>query len=127
MMMLPGNRQHRPEKTMASMTATRHLPEIRRHLPNSPAERAMHVGRRKELYEKLHPETRHGTIGKGRAKSRQVGDSKVRFTKDAANKTGKSERNIQRDAAVPVVAKRRKTTLKMGLVLSRQNSSPRWR
>ena len=31
----------------------------------SPAERALHVGRRKELYEKLHPETKHGATGRG--------------------------------------------------------------
>ena len=35
----------------------------------SPAERAMHVGLRKELYEKLHPETKHGAAGKHRKKS----------------------------------------------------------
>ena len=62
----------------------------------SPAERALHVARRKELYEKLHPETRHGATGRGRAKSRQNDDS-IRFTKDAANKTGRSERTVQRE------------------------------
>jgi N6-adenosine-specific RNA methylase IME4 len=62
----------------------------------SPAERALHVARRKELYEKLHPETRHGATGRGRAKSRQNDDS-IRFTKDAASKTGRSERTVQRE------------------------------
>jgi N6-adenosine-specific RNA methylase IME4/ParB-like chromosome segregation protein Spo0J len=62
----------------------------------SPAERALHQHRRKALYEKLHPQTKHGASGKGRPKSRQLGDSN-RFTKDAAQKTGKSERSIQRE------------------------------
>jgi uncharacterized ParB-like nuclease family protein len=65
----------------------------------SPAERAMHVGRRKELYGRAHPETRHGgdrKSAKARS-SRQNGDLKQRFTEDAAEKTGKSERAIQRD------------------------------
>ena len=64
----------------------------------SPAERALHIGCRKRLYERLHPETKHGATGKGRAKSRQVGDSNERFTKETAGKTGQSERTIQRDA-----------------------------
>jgi N6-adenosine-specific RNA methylase IME4 len=66
----------------------------------SPAERAMHQVRRKDLYEKLHPETKHGGDRKsGKAKStRQSGDKIAeRFTKDAAKKTGKSERSVQRD------------------------------
>jgi hypothetical protein len=68
----------------------------------TPAERAMHIARRKKLYEKAHPETKHGAgpgAGKGRGKqSRQNGDTaNSRFTKDAANNTGKSERWVQRD------------------------------
>ena len=64
----------------------------------SPAERALHVARRKELYEKLHPQTKRGGDRKSaNAKSnRQNGDLK-RFTKDAANKTGRSERTVQRE------------------------------
>lgn len=66
----------------------------------SPAERAMHLARRKELYEKQHPETKHGAVGRGRKKSRQFGDSiEDRYTKDAAVKTGTSERSIQREVA----------------------------
>jgi N6-adenosine-specific RNA methylase IME4 len=74
----------------------------------SPAERAMHVGKRKELYENLHPETKHGGApgkaggGKRKDESRQLGES--RFTKDAAQKTGKAERTIQRDAARAKIA-----------------------
>ena len=63
----------------------------------SPAEWALHVGRRKELFEKLHPETKHGATGRGRSKSRQLGDSKDRFTKETANKSAQSERKVQRD------------------------------
>jgi hypothetical protein len=38
------------------------------HIDLTPAERAMHITRRKELYEKLHPETQKGATGKGRPK-----------------------------------------------------------
>jgi N6-adenosine-specific RNA methylase IME4/ParB-like chromosome segregation protein Spo0J len=73
----------------------------------SPAERAMHVERRKKLYEKAHPEIKHGGDRKSaEAKSSgQIGHLKrfighlKRFTKDAAQKTGQSERSIRRDAA----------------------------
>jgi ParB/RepB/Spo0J family partition protein len=64
----------------------------------SPAERAMHQAERKRLYEKLHPETKHGAVGRGRKKSRQLGDSNERYTKNAAKKTGRSERSVQREA-----------------------------
>ena len=63
------------------------------------AERALFTARRKEAYEALHPETKHGTPGV----SRQVGDTRdrcdtERFTADTARKTGQSERKVQRDA-----------------------------
>lgn len=64
----------------------------------SPAETAMHIGKRKEIYERQHPETKHGAAGRGREKSAQVEHSKNRFTKDTAAKTGKSEQTIRRDA-----------------------------
>jgi ParB-like chromosome segregation protein Spo0J len=86
----------------------------------SQAERALHVGRRKELYEKLHPETKHGATGRGRKKSRQVGDSNDRFTKDTA-KTGQSERDVQRDAtrakSVVVLSEIIRTSLDRGTEL----------
>ena len=60
-------------------------------------ERCLHIDKRKALYERLHPETKHG--GDRRSKSsRQVGDLNDRFTKDTA-KTGLSERSVQRDVA----------------------------
>lgn len=65
-----------------------------------PAMRAKFTARRKELYEYLHPETRHGG-NQGEAgkfgPSRQVGDT-ARFTADTAARTGQSERSVQRDA-----------------------------
>ena len=65
----------------------------------TPSERALFTRRRKEIYETLHPETRHGTPGV----SRQVGDTRERvsadrFTADTATRTGRSERDVQRDA-----------------------------
>jgi hypothetical protein len=64
----------------------------------TPAEQALHVARRKELYENQHPETKHGAIGRGREKSGQLGHSNGRFTKETARKTGQSERRVRRDA-----------------------------
>ncbi|CCE96168.1 Methyltransferase-like protein KIAA1627 homolog [Sinorhizobium fredii HH103] len=64
----------------------------------TPADRALFVFRRKEIYLMKHPETGHG----GERASRQVGDLKVdepkRFTAATAEATGQSERAIQRDA-----------------------------
>jgi N6-adenosine-specific RNA methylase IME4 len=67
----------------------------------SPAERALHLDERKRLYEKLHPATKHGGNQGAGGKfepSRQNGDTADRFTRDAAKKTGRSERTIQREA-----------------------------
>jgi hypothetical protein len=63
----------------------------------TPAEVAMHSARRKELYEKIHPATKHGAIGRGRKKSGQLGHSNERFTKETAKQTGQSERKVRRD------------------------------
>jgi N6-adenosine-specific RNA methylase IME4 len=59
----------------------------------SPAERALHVERRKEIYERLHPETKHGATGRG-GKSSQNENS---FVADIAEKTGKGRSTIARD------------------------------
>jgi N6-adenosine-specific RNA methylase IME4/uncharacterized ParB-like nuclease family protein len=59
----------------------------------SPAERALHISKRKELYEKVHPETKHGAVGRG-GKSSQNENS---FVADAAKKTGKGRSTVARD------------------------------
>lgn len=68
----------------------------------SAAERAIHIDKRKLLYEKMHPETQHGKApgspsGGKVAKLATLGTE--RFTADTAQKTGVSERKIQRDAS----------------------------
>jgi len=64
----------------------------------TPADRALFVFRRKEIYLMKYPETGHG----GDRASRQVGDLKgeepKRFTSATAEATGQSERAVQRDA-----------------------------
>jgi ParB/RepB/Spo0J family partition protein len=60
----------------------------------TPAQEALAVSRRKQIYEELHPETAHGG---NRKSSRQFGDLKPeRFTKATAAVTGRSERRVQR-------------------------------
>jgi hypothetical protein len=66
----------------------------------TPAERALHIARRKELYEKVHGKAK--AIG-GSASQRKQGhkaSAKLAdaFTTETANKTGKSKRAVQRDA-----------------------------
>jgi len=71
----------------------------------STAERAKALGRRKAIYEALHPQTRHGANASDAAAvrwqdaSRQVGDTHKddRFTANTASVTGRSERTVQRD------------------------------
>lgn len=65
----------------------------------TPAQLARQVARRKQIYEDLHPETRHG----GDRRSDQVAklatrSESERFTSDTAHATGRSERSVQRDA-----------------------------
>ncbi|WP_421360014.1 MT-A70 family methyltransferase [Agrobacterium rosae] len=79
----------------------RELWEIDENLIRSdltPADRALFVFRRKEIYLLKHPETAHG----GDRPSRQLGDLPARdakrFTSATAEATGQSERSIQRDA-----------------------------
>ena len=64
--------------------------------PALTAETATNTTRRKELYEILHPGTVHGG---DRKSSRQIGDLNDRFTADTAERTGRSERAVQRAAA----------------------------
>lgn len=61
----------------------------------TPAERALFTRRRKEAYEALHPETKHGVNQHTR------GDANLatpNFAEDQAAKTGASERSVARDA-----------------------------
>ncbi|MBX3492133.1 MAG: ParB N-terminal domain-containing protein [Parvibaculum sp.] len=59
------------------------------------SQRALFTRRRKEAYEALHPEARHG----GDRKGDQVANLATRsFAEDTALKTGKSAREIRRDA-----------------------------
>jgi N6-adenosine-specific RNA methylase IME4/ParB-like chromosome segregation protein Spo0J len=68
----------------------------------SPAERALHIDARKTLYEKIHPETKHGAVGRGGKKRSQneiFNDEPAdAFIDDTAKKTGKSRATISRDA-----------------------------
>jgi hypothetical protein len=67
----------------------------------SPAQEALAVARRKQIYEQLHPETKHGG---SRTPSRQSGvlksiqKSMKRFSAATAAQTGRGERSIQRIA-----------------------------
>ena len=85
--------------------------------------------RRKEIYEALHPETRAGQA-QARAMNAAVGrdvsaNLAPTFTADTAAKTGRSERELQRDATrgeripEPVLAEVRGTALDRGTVLDR--------
>jgi hypothetical protein len=92
----------------------------------TPAEQAAHHARRKELYEQKHPETvsvtRRGGPGRGKKNGRQNGEGLAdRYTKDAAEKTGDSERTIQRNVErgenIPNVAELSGTFLDQGTEL----------
>lgn len=64
----------------------------------TPSERALFTRRRKEIYEALHPETRNGQNQHTRVRQVGEGSSADRFTADTATRTGRSERDVQRDA-----------------------------
>lgn len=59
----------------------------------SPAERKLHIARRKELYEQEHPQTKHGAVGR-RGKSSRNENS---FVASTAAKTGKGRSTVARD------------------------------
>jgi ParB family transcriptional regulator, chromosome partitioning protein len=61
----------------------------------SSIERDLLTARRKEVYEAMHPETRHGATGRGRKKSH----GEISFVDDTAKKTGKGRATIARAAA----------------------------
>jgi N6-adenosine-specific RNA methylase IME4/ParB-like chromosome segregation protein Spo0J len=63
------------------------------------AERAMHVGRRKELYEKLHPETKTGKApGKAGGGKKAKSANLASFAEATAKSTGQSKRTVARDS-----------------------------
>lgn len=67
----------------------------------SPAERTLAIGRRKRIYEALHPETVLGAAGAGRPKVRKVCEAvepAERFSQATARATGRSERIVQLEA-----------------------------
>lgn len=69
----------------------------------TPAQAAWNTQRRKDLYETLHPETARGTsqaagMNEKLGRGRQLGNDVDRFTAETAERTGRSERAIQRDA-----------------------------
>jgi ParB-like nuclease domain len=65
----------------------------------SPAERALHILRRKELYEKLHHETRHGGAPGKAGGGKKAKDAKLAaFAEATAKATGQSRRKVERDA-----------------------------
>ena len=64
----------------------------------SPAETAAHHAKRKEIYERLHPETKHGGDRKSVQYTRssgEIGHLKT-YAADTAPKTGNSIRNVRR-------------------------------
>lgn len=63
----------------------------------SPVEEALFLQRRKEAYEAIHPETKHGAnLENARVDEMATHERANRFTVDTAAKTGQSERVIQR-------------------------------
>jgi ParB family transcriptional regulator, chromosome partitioning protein len=62
------------------------------------AERALFTKRRKDAYEALHPETKHGANQHTRSPKVEDSSNVDRFTLDTAKKTGRSEQSVQRDA-----------------------------
>jgi N6-adenosine-specific RNA methylase IME4 len=66
----------------------------------SPAERAIHIAARQPLYEKLHPETKHGGApgaGKGQGKRVRKDAETASFVKDTATKTNRKPRTVAKD------------------------------
>ena len=73
---------------------------MRREL--SALDRAVFLAERKRVWEGLHPQTRHGGDRKSRKNKveNQVANSATRFSEDAADRTGLSERSVQAAVAL---------------------------
>jgi ParB family transcriptional regulator, chromosome partitioning protein len=66
----------------------------------SELEQALQLAERKEIYEALHPETKHGGDRKSKEKSKRHDVALKTFAEDTAKKTGKSKRTVERKARV---------------------------
>lgn len=64
----------------------------------SPSERAQQTARRKTLYERLHPETKHGQNIEIIPSGQFVRTDKPSFTEATAKAVGRDERSVRRDA-----------------------------
>ena len=62
-------------------------------------ERGEHLARRKEIYEALHPEARHGSVGNGRSRDPESG-SLPAFIDDASAKTNRSRTVVAEDVRI---------------------------
>lgn len=65
----------------------------------SPAEAAYQTARRKEVYEALHPETKHGVAGASTRWDAVDNLSTASFADSTASSTGRDPRSVRRDAA----------------------------
>lgn len=64
-------------------------------------DRGVHLARRKEIYEALHPETRHGASGGWHNnKGASLENEKISFSSDAAAKLGVSARSVQHEVSI---------------------------
>jgi hypothetical protein len=89
----------------------------------TPAEEAAHHAARKEVYERLYPQTKKGGApGAGRGKKRRSEERQNgAYTKDAGKKTGKSRRSVERATKrgkdIPNVGALAGTSLDQGIEL----------
>jgi N6-adenosine-specific RNA methylase IME4 len=65
----------------------------------TPAERAMHIGERKKLYEKMYPETKHGGAPGKAGGGKKAKDAKIAsFVEQTSKATSQSKRKVHLDA-----------------------------